>query len=348
MTGKPGKVTQREIARIAGVSQTTVSMVLNDRDGSNIRIPDATRERVRRAIEQSTYVADPAARRLAGLDNKILGVFTYESALTPESMDFYGPLLNGIERAAEGLGCDLLFFTSSPVEEGRRRLFHRNTRLRLADGCVLLGQQMDGDDLERLVTEQFPFVAVGRRDETDAHVPYVGIDYGALTDVLVARAAELGHERAVYVHRDRDSPTARDRLAAVARAEGGPLHVTPAAVGDDLSGLPGLIAGAAATVVFAEDAFLLEDVALVLGEAGLDLPGAVSLAALAEVRGHRLNERPLSGFHLPRQQIAAEALALLQQLISTPPEEHGTVATQRLLQGEVAFGDTLVARGGAR
>nr|BFF25676.1 hypothetical protein GCM10025732_36410 [Glycomyces mayteni] len=114
MTGKPGKVTQREIARIAGVSQTTVSMVLNDRDGSNIRIPDATRERVRRAIEQSTYVADPAARRLAGLDNKILGVFTYESALTPESMDFYGPLLNGIERAAESLGCDLLFFTSSP------------------------------------------------------------------------------------------------------------------------------------------------------------------------------------------------------------------------------------------
>lgn len=338
-------MTQREIARIAGVSQTTVSMVLNDRDGSNVRIPDATRERVRRAIEQSTYVADPAARRLAGLDNKILGVFTYESALTPESMDFYGPLLNGIERAAEQLGCDLLFFTSSPVEEGRRRLFHRNTRLRLADGCVLLGQQMDGDDLQRLVEESFPFVAVGRRDETEAVVPFVGIDYGALTAQLVARAAELGHEKAVYVHRDQNSPTARDRLAAIGRAaEAGPVAFTLAPVGDDLDALPALIAAEGATAVFAEDAFLTEDIALVLGEAA----SAVSLAALGEVRGHRIAERPLSGFQVPRQQIAAEALALLQQLITTPAEEQGTIVRQRLLQGDVEFGGTLVARGGAR
>ncbi|GAA2154443.1 MULTISPECIES: LacI family DNA-binding transcriptional regulator [Glycomyces] len=342
MTPKPGKVTQREIARIAGVSQTTVSMVLNDRDGSNIRIPDATRERVRRAIEQSTYVADPAARRLAGLDNKILGVFTYESALTPESMDFYGPLLNGIERAAESLGCDLLFFTSSPVEEGRRRLFHRQTRLRLADGCVLLGQQMDGDDLERLVAEDFPFVAVGRRDETDAPVPYVGIDYGALTGALLDRAAELGHERILYMHRDRNSPTARDRLAAVARADG--PDVALAVVGDDFAGVPGLVAETGATAVFAEDAFLVEDIALALGDEGAGL----SLAALAEVRGHRIGGRALSGFHTPRQQIAAEALALLQELISTAPDERGGIEIQRLLQGEVALGDTLTARGGAR
>jgi DNA-binding LacI/PurR family transcriptional regulator len=344
MTAKPGKVTQREIARIAGVSQTTVSMVLNDRDGSNIRIPDATRERVRRAIEQSTYVADPAARRLAGLDNKILGVFTYESALTPESMDFYGPLLNGIERAAESLGCDLLFFTSSPVEEGRRRLFHRNTRLRLADGCVLLGQQMDGEDLERLVAEDFPFVAVGRRDETEAPVPYVGIDYGALTETLLGRAAELGHERVLYLHRNRNSPTARDRLAAIERAGHSPA-VTLAVVGDDLAGLPRLIGETGATALFAEDAFLVEDAALVLGDAGAD---AVSLAALAEVRGHRIGGRNLTGFHTPRQQIAAEALALLQQLISTAPDERGGIEIQRLLQGEVAFGETLTARGGAR
>ena len=48
MASKPRKVTQREIAYIAGVSQTTVSMVLNDRDGSNVRIPEATRARMRR------------------------------------------------------------------------------------------------------------------------------------------------------------------------------------------------------------------------------------------------------------------------------------------------------------
>src|SRR4051812_31715669 len=218
MPGRPRRVTQRVIAEIAGVSQTTVSMVLNDRDGSNVRIPEATRARVKQAIEQATYVADPAARRLAGLDSQIVGIFTYEPALSPESMDFYGPLLNGIERAAEQVGCDLLFFTSSPVENGTRSLFHRKTRLRLADGAILFGQQMVGSELERLVAEQFPFVAVGRRDETAAAVPYVGIDYVTPTATLIDQAAAAGHRQALYVHRGRETPSARDRRTAVEAA----------------------------------------------------------------------------------------------------------------------------------
>lgn len=340
----PRRVTQKEIAEIAGVSQTTVSVVLNDRDGSNVRIPAETRERVKRAIEQATYVADPAARRLAGLDNKILGVFTYEPALTPESMDFYGPLLNGIERAAETIGCDLLFFTSTPVVNGSRSLFHRNTRLRLADGCILIGQQMDGADLERLVNEGFPFVAVGRRDETDAKVPYVGIDYRSLTAALIERAAELGHERAVYVHRNLDSPTARDRLQPMTDArESGLLAIELLPIGDgDAAEAAEAVLRSGATVVFTEDAFLAEDLAVRIGPDRV--PGELSIAALAEVRGHRVNGRVLAGFHTPRQQVAAEALALLQELVSTPPEEQRGIQIQRLLEGKVEFGETLVER----
>ena len=346
MSPKTRNVTQREIARIAGVSQTTVSMVLNDRDGSNVRIPAATRERVKQAIEQSTYVADPAARRLAGLDNQIMGVFTYEPALSPESMDFYGPLLNGLERAAEQVGCDLLFFTSSPVENGTRSLFHRKTRLRLADGCILLGQQMDGDDLKRLVDERFPFVAVGRRDETTAKVPYVGIDYVSLTAELVERAIALGHTSGLYVHRNLHSPAARDRMQQIqSSTASGDLRFTLVAAGDgDLGVVVGAAAEAGATVIFTEDAFLAEDVAHVLAGAGIEVPTAISLTALAEVRGHRVNGRALAGFQTPRLQVAAEALSLLQQLVTTPAEEWDGLETQRLLQGKVELGETLVER----
>ncbi|MEV0810882.1 LacI family DNA-binding transcriptional regulator [Micromonospora sp. NPDC050200] len=344
MTAKPGKITQREIARIAGVSQTTVSMVLNDREGSNVRIPEATRARVKEAIERSTYVADPAARRLAGLDNQIIGVFTYEPALSPESMDFYGPLLNGIERGAETLGCDLLFFTSSPVEDGKRKLFHRKTRLRLADGCILLGQEMDGADLERLVDERFPFVAVGRRDETAARVPYVGIDYAAPTVGLIDRAVELGHERAVYVHRGRDTPTARDRRGAVESPAADRLVRTTLAADEDLTAVAGTVRAAGATLVLAEDAFLAEDVVHALRTEGLDVPDGVSVAALAEVRGHRIGGRALTGFHVRRGQVATEALALLQQLIMTAPEEWDTLDTQRLLSADLEAGETVVER----
>jgi DNA-binding LacI/PurR family transcriptional regulator len=344
MSPKPRRVTQREIAEIAGVSQTTVSVVLNDRDGSNVRIPEATRARVKQAIEQLTYVADPAARRLAGLDNQIIGVFTYEAALSPESMDFYGPLLNGIERAAERIGWDLLFFTSSPVENGTRSLFHRKTRLRLADGCVLLGQQMVGSELERLVAERFPFVAIGRRDETAAAVPYVAIDYVTPTTTLIDQAAAGGHRQALYVHRGRDTPTARDRRGTVeaASAQG---RLAFLLVGEErIAELPRLARATGATLIIAEDAFLTEDVVYALVGDGVDVPDEISVAALGEVRGHRIEGRTLAGFHVPREHLAAEALDLLRLLIATDPDEWAGIDTRRLLVAEVEPGNTIVGR----
>ncbi|MFJ4688944.1 LacI family DNA-binding transcriptional regulator [Streptomyces sp. NPDC088789] len=344
MPSKPRRVTQREVAEIAGVSQTTVSVVLNDRDGTNVRIPEETRARVKRALEEATYVADPAARRLAGLDNQIIGVFTYEEALSPESLDFYGPLLNGIERAAEEIGWDLLLFTSSPVENGTRSLFHRKTRLRLTDGCVLLGQQMVGSELERLVAEQFPFVAVGRRDETAAAVPYVGVDYVTPANTLIDLAVDRGHRQALYVHRGRDTATARDRRGAVEAASAAGRMAFMLVGEERVAELPRLARATEATLIIAEDAFLTEDVVLSLVGAGVDVPGEISVAALGEVRGHRTGGRALTGFHVPRRQVAAEALELLHQLITTDPQEWAALDTQRLLVAGVEAGDTIAAR----
>jgi DNA-binding LacI/PurR family transcriptional regulator len=339
-TNKNGRVTQREIAKIAGVSQATVSMVLNDRDYSNVRIPEATRARVMRAIEQTTYVADPAARRLAGLDNKILGIFTYEPALSAESMDFYGPLLNGIERAAERLSCDLLFFTASPLVDGSRSLFHKNTRFRLADGCLLLGQQMNSAELARLVAEDFPFVAIGRRDEPD--VPYVGIDYLSLTGRIIRRLDELGHERAVYLHHGTIAPAAADRRSGIAQAASG-LRIAVTSV--DISGLDAAaiarrVADADVTAVIAEDSFLAEAAAAALESAAPQT--RFSYVALADVAGHAIGSAPLSGFDLRREAVASRALSLLQDIVLADPAEHADLQKQVLLAGEVVDGGTLL------
>lgn len=342
-TNKSGRVTQREIAKIAGVSQATVSMVLNDRDYSNVRIPEATRARVLRAIEQTTYVADPAARRLAGLDNKILGIFTYEPALSAESMDFYGPLLNGIERAAERLSCDLLFFTASPLVDGSRSLFHKNTRFRLADGCLLLGQQMNSVELARLVAEGFPFVAVGRRDEPD--VPYVGLDYLSLTGRIIRRVDELGHERAVYLHHGTIAPAAADRRSGIAQAASG-LRLAVTSI--DISGLDRVeiadrVLAADVTAVIAEDSFLAEAAAAAVRDAA---PAArFSYVALADVAGHSIGAAPLSGFDLRREAVASRALSLLQDIILTDPSERDDLQKQVLLTGELVDGATLVEAG---
>lgn len=223
---------------MTGVSQATVSVVLNGRSDSEVRIAPETRDRVLRAIAETGYVADPVARRLGARHNKIIGVFTYESVFPSANSDFYHPFLVGIEQRAEILGCDLLLLTSAPVVDGRRRIFHEDNRLRLADGCVLLGRSLDKLELTRLVADGLPFVSIGRRDDAGGPVPYVGADYPTAVAALVHRAVSLGHTRLAYLGHGDGPESWADRMlgfrTAIASAGAYGLHLPPAssAVGD--------------------------------------------------------------------------------------------------------------------
>src|SRR2546423_13367736 len=84
-----------DVARLAGVSQKTVSRVLNDEP----YVSDEVRRRVRAAAEKLGYRLNHAARTLASGRTRTIGVVTLGSAL-------YGPssLLRGIERAVRETG----------------------------------------------------------------------------------------------------------------------------------------------------------------------------------------------------------------------------------------------------
>src|SRR5262245_47036129 len=70
MTPKRQRVTSKQVAQQAGVSQTTVSFVLNGVENSSIS-PE-TRQRVLKAAKELNYVPDMAARALArGRSNNI-------------------------------------------------------------------------------------------------------------------------------------------------------------------------------------------------------------------------------------------------------------------------------------
>src|ERR671936_85566 len=111
--------TQADIARLAGVSQATVSLVLNERD-AGVRISPATRARVLSVMREWGYVANASARSLAGGRNRIIGVHTFEPVFPTTSVDFFFPFLLVMEQEAAELGHDLLLFTSSG---GERQIF---------------------------------------------------------------------------------------------------------------------------------------------------------------------------------------------------------------------------------
>jgi DNA-binding LacI/PurR family transcriptional regulator len=336
------RLTQRDIARLAKVSQTTVSLVLNNRSDATARIPAETRDRVLKVIRETGYQADPLARRMLKQRNQILGVFTYESVFPSASGDFYHPFLAGIEDCAERLGWDLLLFTSAPVTSGRRRIFHENNRLRIADGCLLLGRQIPSDELARLIAEEYPFVSVGRRDDAGGPVPYVGVDYAEATSTVVERAFVLGHRRVAFVGPGVGAESSADRLRGFRRTAGNRAPHLPTADRPAADVLDALL-DRRITAAFVEeraDAIALADAA---AERGVDIPGDLSVVALGDSTRPVATDIDFSGFHVPRQEMGRQATELLEAILSG----HAAAGTQRLLACQLTEGTTLTAPKGS-
>ena len=334
---KVGRLTQRDIARIAGVSQATVSLVLNDAKAAAGRIPDETRERVQKAIRETGYVADPIARRMAKGLNRILGVFTYEPAFPSAQADFFTPFLFGIEETAQALGYDLLLLTGAPAHRGKRKIFDENNRLRLADGCVILGREFDRAELKRLVAGDYPFVAVGRREPVGAPVPYVGADYVSATAEMVRRARLKGHTKLAYVGPSKGAESSVDRWTGFASSLEGAemvLHI-PEVGGKALPMLEAIRNSGATVAVFTEmaDAVIVDAAAR---SQNLSVPGDLSIVVLGSHLRPMQSGTRFTTFSVPREEMARRATQMLCERI-----EAGSKGEQVVLPCEPIEGETL-------
>lgn len=341
------RMTQQRIAELAGVSQTTVSLVLNGKLDS-ARIPEATRQRVLDVINETTYVADPAARRLIGHGNNLVGVFTYEHAFPRETSDFYTPLLTGIESEAEKLGLDLLVFTSAPVIDGHRRILHERSRLRLADGCLLLGREMDAGELTWLSESGYPFVSVGRRDVSG--IRWVGLDYKAAGSELAGRIIAAGHERALYVHLSLNAESSRDRAEGlVDRLRAAGVTVTTAGLADaSVTTVVDLVRSSRATVLVVEDPTEAEELHAALHVGGIAVPSRLSMVVLGERSRPQDQAIDFTRLSAPRIRLGSAAMALLNQALKGDDETDGALPQQQLLRCAIVDGSTLTQPTSAR
>lgn len=315
------RVTQADVAVIAGVSQSTVSFVLNGNAPIGVRISEETRTRVLDAIRITGYSANPVAQRLAGGRNQILGVFTYEKTFPRGGRDFYGAFLVGIEHAAEQLGVDTLLFTSARVVDGRRQLSRDGwQRLGIADGCLLLGQHEDRGELQHLLDTNYPFVFIGKRVSEGRMLPYVGADYVAATARQVDRLVALGHRRIGYAGPQASDQPTLDRVDGyrqAMRAHGLPLrfvdvHDVPAAAEE--------ITDRRLTSILVAPESSPEELADELESRGLRVPADLSMLLLGQPHHPLHRGRTWSGFVVPREEMGARALVLLSRIVDQEAE----------------------------
>ncbi|MFI8306130.1 LacI family DNA-binding transcriptional regulator [Streptomyces sp. NPDC085927] len=323
-----GRPRQAEVARLAGVSQTTVSLVLGG-NKQGIALHEDTRARVLAAARDLGYVPDPAARRLAAARNNLLGVFSFTATFPTAVEHSYYPFLVGVEQEAAAQGYDLVLFTGSSSGGAQAGEPGALNRVRLADGCLFLGRHVPDDQLRRLVADGYPAVHIGRRDEPEG-LAWVGADYVVAAAEVVRHLTGLGHRRVVLVREDDDAPASTDRehgfrtgLAECAgrRAAGDPAAVVRTAhPADDIT--PTWVRARLAEGV---TAFVAEEtdtgaawraLHTAVAAAGLDVPGDVSLALLGSPPADLADARPPTGFDVPRAELGAAAVRMLTAQLS--------------------------------
>jgi LacI family transcriptional regulator len=101
----------KDVAKRAGVSQATVSYVINNSAGQNI--PRETRERVLSAVHHLGYRPNGAARNMRTQRSNFIGFITDEIATTP----FAGATIKGAQDAARTHGRILLLVNTEGVPE---------------------------------------------------------------------------------------------------------------------------------------------------------------------------------------------------------------------------------------
>jgi DNA-binding LacI/PurR family transcriptional regulator len=305
-----------DVARLAGVSQKTVSRVLN----GERYVSDEARRRVLEAAEELGYRLNNAARALASGRTRSIGVVTLGTAL-------YGPasLLIGIERAARDAGYALRVVNTLEGDPGG------------VVGAVesLLEQGVDGIVVSEPIDEgavplsvDVPVLVLG------APAAFGGpraVATGVGAELLARAATEhllaLGHMTIHHLAGPQRWFAARDRLAGWRSALTAYGREQPAVLVGDWSAASGYAAGrelacdSDVTAVFAANDDMAIGLIRALVEAGLRVPDDVSVVGFDDIPVAAYVTPPLTTVRQPFDAVAHEGLRLLVQAIEKPDVE---------------------------
>ncbi|EBS4547613.1 LacI family DNA-binding transcriptional regulator [Salmonella enterica] len=198
------RVTISDIARLAGVSKTTASLVLNGR-GKELRVAQETRERVLAIAQQHHYQPSIYARLLRVNRSHTLGL------VIPEITNYgFAVFSQELENLCREAGLQLLISCTNE-NVSQETVVVNNLVARQVDGLIVASSMQSDNDYVQL-SKQLPMILFDRHIH-DTQLPLVITDSLTPTADLVERLAR-NHPEEIYFFGGQPilSPT-KDRLA---------------------------------------------------------------------------------------------------------------------------------------
>ena len=302
----------RDVARLAGVSHQTVSRVLNDHPS----IRDSTKARILQVMEELQYRPNQAARALSKGRSRTIGILTASSTQ-------YGPARSvaAIEDAARLQGyfvdtANLSVADPAAFEDALEHLLDQ-----AVEGLVIIApQERVFDVLERMSIE-VPYVSLQSTGNHDLRALAEDQILGA--KMATRHLVDLGHREIVHIAGPQDWTEAEARMQGfLLEINDAELMTHPPILGDwtaDFGYFAGqeLLRSRDFSAVFAANDEMALGLLHALHDAGLDIPGDVSVVGFDDIPVSSHTWPPLTTVHQDFEGIGRRAFASLLGAMGT-------------------------------
>lgn len=193
--------TLKDVAKAAGVSPQSVSLVINNKSG----VSQETRHHIQSVIEDLNYTPHAGAQAMRSASTRTLA-FIY-SGTTSGRLSVSGYLeeiLNGVLATANQKGYHLLLY-SLQLGQGSQQLTELQSR---CDGIIIVGSHLSEAQLATLTSIRLPFVEIQRKNP-GAYSVCVDDESGISS--AVAYLSRRGHRRIAYISRALTKHTSQAR-----------------------------------------------------------------------------------------------------------------------------------------
>jgi LacI family transcriptional regulator len=318
---RKSRPTQTDVANLAGVSQTTVSHVLNN---TAIAVPAETRARILRAMDELGYVPNITARSLR--TNK---TYTLATIIPDITNPFYPAFQRGIQNVAEQQGYDLIMYNTDGSPEKERKCL-RSVGQRRVDGVIAVLFNLSARDLLPLLEMNIAVVRLeaAPKQTGDYALDNLYVDNVAAAETAVSYLIGRGHRRIAIIVGQRgpgrfriqgycqaflkhNLPVDEGLIRSGDFAEEGGYQSTQALL--KLSPLP--------TAIFAANDLMAMGAITAIREAGLQVPDDIAVVGFDNIPTASLVDPALTTIAQHQEELGRRAAEMLfERLNGLAPE----------------------------
>lgn len=314
---KKNRVTLQEVAKHAGVSRSTASLIVRNSPS----ISEATRKKVLASMNELGYVYDRVAANLRSQQSTTIGIIITDIANT-----FYSDLFIGISEELEKEGYTGLLGTTFDSHPKQDRLISTMLEHRVG-GIILVPVSVNGKETaERLEKLDIP-VVLTVRELPHGDFDYAGVDYNLGTQMIINHLIDKGHKRIGFIGGRTESSTWTERMNGyrIAHEEKGlqieESLIFPGAINkqsgeEAIDELLNKLKDNLPTAIFCFSDLVAFGVIIGLRKAGITLGKDIEVVGFDNVPESEIVQPPLTTVSSFARQIGNEAANLLQRRIS--------------------------------